>query len=76
MLIDDLMILLEDSPSHWRVMAVLDGEEPKAFRVYAFGAGPDESDEGGTAWLIADATDEPAPEALLDPGQIEAGNGE
>ncbi len=74
MTVDDLMILLEESPSHWRVMAVLDSEPPKAFRVYAFGAGPDDSDEGGTAWMIADVTDEPAPEALLDPSQIEAGN--
>ena len=75
MIIDDLMILLEDNPSHWRVMAVLDGEPPKAFRVYAFGAGPDASDEGGSAWIIACITDEAAPEALLDPDQSEAPNG-
>lgn len=56
-------------------MAVLQGEPPKAFRIYAFGAGPDDSEEGGTACLIAHITDEPAPEALLDPGQIEARHG-
>ncbi len=72
---DDLMILLEGNPSHWRVMAVLDGEPRKAFRVYALGAGPDDSDEGGTAWLIADITDEPAPKALLDLPERNDGHG-
>jgi hypothetical protein len=75
MTIDDLMILLEDNPSHWRVMAVLEAEPPKAFRVYAFGAGPDASDEGGTAWVIACITDEPAPEALINPQPGEARHG-
>ena len=75
MIVEDLMILLEDNPSWWRVMAVLDGEPPKAFRVYAFGAGPDASEEGGTAWIIACNTDEAAPEAFLDPGQSEARHG-
>jgi hypothetical protein len=75
MTVDDLMIVLEDNPSHWRVMAVLEGEPPVAFRVFGFGAGPDASDEGGTAWIIACITDEPAPEALPfdQPGEARQG---